>query len=46
MIARTVHHHTPQEQLEFPFFKQYMIAKTEIVAECMNIDAIPSYTNK
>ena len=46
MIARTVHHHTPQEQLEFPFFKQYMIAKTEIVAECMDIDVIPSYTNK
>ena len=41
MIARTVHHHTPQEQMEFPFFKQYMV--TELNADSMNIDVIPKY---
>ena len=46
MIARTVHQHTPQEQLEFPFFKQFRIETTEQLTECMDIDKIPAYTSK
>ena len=44
MIARTVHHHTPQEQLEFPLFKQYMVADSNV--DSMNIDVIPEYSGE
>jgi hypothetical protein len=45
MIARTVHHHTPQEQLEYPFFKQFKVDSDQTVdqSEYMNIDMIPQY---
>jgi hypothetical protein len=45
MIARTVHHHTPQEQLEYSFFKQFTVDLDQIVdqSEYMNIDMIPQY---
>lgn len=51
MIARTVHHHTPEKQLKYKFFSQFefspknvseketILIKNEIVL----IDAIPSY---
>ena len=42
MIARTVHNHTPQEQLAFPFFNQFIVANID-ANSCMNIDAIPVY---
>jgi hypothetical protein len=42
MIARTVHNHTPQEQLAFPFFNQFIVADID-ANSCMNIDAIPVY---
>jgi len=44
MIARTVHHHTPQEQLNFPFFKQFAISsKAKVEDEIMDIDSLPVY---
>jgi hypothetical protein len=41
MIARTVHKHTPQEQLAFPFFSQFLSKK--LGEEVMDIDAMPIY---
>ena len=44
MIARTVHNHTPQKQLEFPFFNQYEInSQIDTNVEIINIDNIHSY---
>uniref|UniRef100_A0A6C0HB55 Protein kinase domain-containing protein n=1 Tax=viral metagenome TaxID=1070528 RepID=A0A6C0HB55_9ZZZZ len=44
MIARTVHHHTPQEQLKFPLFSQYE-TKDEVDSETiMDIDSLPDYS--
>ena len=45
MIARTVHKHTPQNQLEYPFFSQYDFSQ-EIDGDknVMNIDALPCYS--
>lgn len=48
MIARTVHNHTPEEQLNFPYFKQFLISKQEDTLQkdsstYLDIDAIPSY---
>ena len=47
MIARTVHNHTPQEQLKYPFFNQYLcknFGEEDLKKEpIMNIDKIPSY---
>jgi hypothetical protein len=44
MIARTVHNHTPENQLDFLFFNQFLfndeIPKESIV---MDIDALPVY---
>ena len=41
MIAKTVHDHTPQNQLSFPFFSQFT---TPIeAADYTNLDKIPSY---
>jgi hypothetical protein len=42
MIARTVHRHTPQAQLDFAMFKQYLV-KEEKVPVQMDLDALPSY---
>ena len=41
MIARTVHKHTPQNQLEYPFFSQYEF--DENVDNVMDIDNLPCY---
>ena len=45
MIARTVHHVTPQSQLETFFFQKYKISKKKIPkkAKIINIDNIPTY---
>lgn len=47
MIARTVHKHTPQEQLEFSYFNQFKMnikkAKNVNAENIMDIDAMPSY---
>ena len=42
MIARTVHKHTPQEQLQHKFFNQYLCKNNE-EKNIMNIDTIPCY---
>jgi len=49
MIARTVHNHTPEKQLEFSFFNQFSVSpKTvkkikEMESQIIDIDKIPSY---
>ena len=42
MIARCVHKHTPQSQLDRPEFKSFEYKK-EIPSEIINIDLLPSY---
>ena len=41
MIARTVHDHTPENQLQYSIFKQF--ESTENHEKCMNIDSLPVY---
>lgn len=41
MIARTVHNHTPTNQLKNKLFKQYVVDGTLVQTPLMNIDAIP-----
>jgi hypothetical protein len=41
MIARCVHNHTPQAQLERPEFKAFAIFKGDIPNEIIDIDKIP-----
>lgn len=48
MIARTVHRHTPEAQLEFALFRRYMMTdgvdnEVHAAAEVMDLDALPSY---
>jgi len=44
MIARTVHKHTPQKQVKYPYFKQFefKIKNTKKI-DIIDIDKIPSY---
>ena len=48
MIARTVHNHTPEAQLEFPFFKQFLVklSKGELPPGTMDLDELPVYVEK
>ena len=46
MIARTVHKHTPHNQLEFPYFYQFVYndeQSTVLYDNLINIDTLPSY---
>ena len=43
MIARCVHNHTPQAQLERLEFKSFEYTKKEIPSEVIDIDSFPSY---
>ena len=43
MIARCVHNHTPQAQLERPEFKSFEYTKKDIPNDVIDIDAFPSY---
>jgi len=48
MIARTVHEHTPESQLNYPYFRQFMLSEKKVKAianksKIINIDNIPSY---
>lgn len=43
MIARTVHQHTPQSQLEFPFFKQFL-CNNEDIENVIDINGLPVYS--
>jgi hypothetical protein len=44
MIARTVHHHTPEEQLNFPLFSQYETNDVLNSESIMDIDLLPDYS--
>jgi hypothetical protein len=41
MIARCVHNHTPQAQLERPEFKAYTKFKGDVPSDVIDIDKIP-----
>jgi len=43
MIARTVHKHTPQEQLQFSFFNQFIINSDEVGEHVMDVNRLPKY---
>ena len=43
MIARCVHNHTPQAQLERAEFKKFSNFKGDIPADVIDIDNIPSF---
>jgi hypothetical protein len=46
MIARTVHNHTPQKQLEFELFNQFLCKsgiEDAVSQYCINIDSLPIY---
>lgn len=43
MIARCVHNHTPQAQLERPEFNKYTNFKGDVLQDLMDIDKIPSH---
>lgn len=47
MIARTVHNHTPELELNKKYFSKYRVSKKKIEKDIilMNIDEIPSYVN-
>lgn len=45
MIARTVHEHVPESQLDYIFFNQFEINECD-AEDCMNIDALPLYFEK
>jgi hypothetical protein len=41
MIARCVHNHTPQLQLERPEFKEFSDFKGDVPKDVINIDEMP-----
>jgi hypothetical protein len=45
MIARTVHQHTPEAQLDEAYFKQFQMAKADVkdVTNLMDLDGLPCY---
>lgn len=45
MIARTVHEHTPEAQLEQDYFKQFLMAKDDAkdAVAVMDVDSLPCY---
>jgi hypothetical protein len=43
MIARCVHNHTPQAQLDRPEFKAFVVSKEETTNDIIDIDGIPSF---
>ena len=46
MIARTVHNHTPEQQLEDTFFNKFTTKRKKISKKIkiLNIDNLPDYT--
>lgn len=44
MIARSVHKHTPEAQLEFEYFKQFLVQEKNNAS--IHIDLLPSYIQK
>lgn len=46
MVARTVHNHTPQSQLKYPYFKQFTSLYETPDVKYINIDILPCLANK
>jgi len=46
MIARNVTKHTPQSQLNYSFFQQFLYKTKSVPKEYMNLDTIPEYSVK
>jgi len=46
MAARTVHNHTPQSQLKYPFFKQFTSLYETHDVKYIDIDILPCLANK
>ena len=46
MIARTVHEHRPEAQLEYAFFSQFATKEKVDFANVIDIDVLPVYTSK
>ena len=48
MIARCVHNHTPQAQLERTEFKNYIVSKNKVPSDqiIINIDSIPALSSE
>jgi len=50
MIARTVHKHTPESQLEDPYFSQFSLNKKQVKNiqedKIIDIDSLPCYASK
>ena len=44
MIARSVHQHTPEAQLSYDYFKQFLVEESN--ESIMDIDSLPSYIKK
>jgi hypothetical protein len=44
MIARNVHKHTPKAQLEYPFFKQFLVKESRDTDDVMDLDGILDYS--
>lgn len=44
MIARTVHNHTPDKQLEFSYFNQFVYNSTDAIENLIDINKLPIYT--
>mgnify|MGYP001175162855 FL=1 len=44
MIARSVHQHNPEKQLDYPYFNQFLT--NENSENVLNIDEIPCYYEK
>jgi hypothetical protein len=43
MIVRTVHEHTPENQLQFDYFNQYEVKEWDGTSTVIDIDALPCY---
>jgi hypothetical protein len=43
MIARLVHDHTPEQQLEYEYFKQYAVMTKDAGLAIIDIDKMPVY---
>jgi len=50
MVARTVHKHTPENQLNDPWFKQFLVKESSVAKshkpDIMDIDSYPVYYDK
>lgn len=44
MIARNVHDHTPKAQLEFPYFKQFLVGSPIDAVDLIDLDGVPDYS--